>query len=138
VLLHVPARAPAGTAESALAALAGAGIVPEGPLRVGMTIERANVRYYFPEDAAAARALSDRIGAATGTPVEARDFTSYRPQPTPGTVEVWLAGQGAPGAARAPATGPVQIADQIADQTLRDLEAIASEVARALSRSLGN
>jgi hypothetical protein len=55
-----------------------------------VTIRQTQVRYYHPEDAAAA----DLVAAAVGGP--ARDFTDFRPQPPAGTVEVWLEGELAP------------------------------------------
>ena len=46
------------------------------------------MRYFHPEDAAAARQLA----AALGSGAEARDFTGLTRPARPGTLEVWLAG----------------------------------------------
>jgi hypothetical protein len=59
------------------------------------------VRYYHPEDAAAADLVAGAVGGV------ARDFTDFRPQPAEGTVEVWL--QGAPAAAPEPVRAPVAV-----------------------------
>jgi len=52
--------------------------------RVGYKISASHVRYYHPRDAVAATALAERIDA------RARDFTSFRPSPPIGTLEVFL------------------------------------------------
>ena len=89
VFLH----APSGVADSAVAevldALDRAGFTVADARRVRLSISRSNVRYFHPEDATAAGRLAEEIGAA------ARDFTSYRPSPPGGTIEVWLAGRSA-------------------------------------------
>lgn len=54
--------------------------------RVGYKISSSHIRYYHRRDATAAAALAERIGA------RARDFTSYRPSPAIGTLEVFLSG----------------------------------------------
>ncbi len=97
-------NAPASLTDKALDALMG-GLKNEGfsfsePKKVNFTIRKTNVRYFHPEDAAAARAVAGVLG---GT---ARDFISFRPRPSRGTVEVWLAGSGAPRpVARSPQSG---------------------------------
>jgi hypothetical protein len=134
VTVHVPTRASESRTDAVVAALAEAGVPPTGAVRVPMTIGQSNIRFYFPEDAAAAGAMAATLAAATGTTVEPRDFTSHRPRPSPGTLEVWLAGEGAPASATARAPLP----QQAAEQALRDLEVLAAEVARAIERSLRN
>ena len=57
------------------------------PKSVGFAISSDQVRYFYPEDAAAARALAEAIGARV------RDFTDFRPQPEEGTIEVWMSGK---------------------------------------------
>ena len=58
---------------------------------VSETPNRPGIRYYYAEDEAAAR----QIAAALATPRltwAVRSFTSFRPLPSPGTIEVWLPG----------------------------------------------
>ena len=91
LIVHAPTSIPGPDVDAALTLLAGAVAPPEGPVQVNYAISSSNVRYYHADDAdaaiAAASSLSNRLG-----PVEARDFTSYRPSPAPGTLEVWLSG----------------------------------------------
>lgn len=96
----VVVNAPATIEEAALAALVGelgaGGFVLAEPNRVDITISESNVRFFHPEDAAAAEAVATALGAVP------RDFTAFSPAPPEGTIEVWLAGRGA-GAAPAKA-----------------------------------
>lgn len=64
---------------------------------VDVRIGRDQIRFYFDEDRADADRLSTAIArsdpadsAAARTP-DVRDFTSYRPLPRAGTIEVWMA-----------------------------------------------
>jgi len=101
IMLHAPTGVPAATTDAAAAAISRVSGQPAAaPIPVRFAISRSNVRYYHPEDAAAAEAAAAALSAAVG-PVEARDFTSYSPKPSPGTVEVWLSGEpGRSGVAR--------------------------------------
>ena len=54
--------------------------------RVDFRISATQVRFFRPEDEAPAAVMANRIGA------QARDFTSYRPSPPAGTIEIFLAG----------------------------------------------
>ena len=82
---------------AALGALEAAGAAVGAPRSVDFTVTQSNVRYFYPEDAAAARTLADAIGAVP------RDFTFYDGALPPGTVEVWLAGDAPEAVAAAPA-----------------------------------
>ena len=93
VYLHAPTSLAEAEVEGVFAALTGAGFAVEDPRRVGISISRSNVRYFHDVDAGAASRLAEEIGAI------ARDFTSYRPSPPDGTIEVWLAGR-SPGVTR--------------------------------------
>jgi hypothetical protein len=93
VFLHAPTSLAEAEVEGVFAALTGAGFAVEDPRRVGISISRSNVRYFHDVDAVAATRLADEIDAI------ARDFTSYRPSPPDGTIEVWLAGR-SPGVTR--------------------------------------
>jgi hypothetical protein len=56
-------------------------------------VSRTNVRYYRPEYGEVARGVAALVGGhLAGPPVATRDFTDFRPLPSPGTIEVWLAG----------------------------------------------
>jgi hypothetical protein len=97
--------APRDTAPGRIAEAAGTvdglGYASRAPAEVGVTIRQTQVRYYHPEDAAAAELVASAVGGL------ARDFTDFRPQPPEGTVEVWL--QGAPAAAPEPVRAPVAV-----------------------------
>ena len=54
---------------------------------VDFSINRTNIRYYHSQDRNEAARLAEMIGGRL------RDFTSFRPAPVNGTVEVWLAGE---------------------------------------------
>lgn len=54
---------------------------------VDFSINRTNIRYYHSQDRDEAARLAEMIGGRL------RDFTSFRPAPVNGTVEVWLAGE---------------------------------------------
>ncbi|MBA3324488.1 MAG: hypothetical protein H0T41_04200 [Rhodobacteraceae bacterium] len=81
---------PTGAGDAAAAALETIGAVGgsrAAATPVGHNIGRTNVRYYHEADLSGARELATALAA------EARDFTDFRPQPEPGTIEVWLAGE---------------------------------------------
>lgn len=55
--------------------------------RPALALLRApQARFFHPED----RAAAEQAIKALGAPVELADFTSYRPSPAPGLIEVWL------------------------------------------------
>ncbi len=54
----------------------------------GFRISENQVRFFHPEDINAAGALADAVGARV------RDFTSFRPAPPPGTLEIYLNAEG--------------------------------------------
>ncbi|MGF1477596.1 MAG: hypothetical protein ACFB6S_18790 [Geminicoccaceae bacterium] len=61
--------------------------------RVPFTIGTTNIRYFFPSDRPEAelidQVVSDALGAST--PPGPEDFTHYRPLPSEGLVEIWVA-----------------------------------------------
>lgn len=95
----VVVNAPVSVADADLAEavdrLGAAGVPVGDPSRVGFTVSESNVRYFHAADAEAAAAIADTLGARL------RDFTSFAPAPPAGTIEVWLAGNGASGSATA-------------------------------------
>ncbi len=54
---------------------------------VATPLKQDSVRLFFDADRSAATRVRDAIGGEA-TPL--RDFRHYRPQPRPGTIEVWL------------------------------------------------
>ncbi len=90
VVIHVPAGSEATAALSAHV-LASLGSRP-GTVelrRVAETPNRPNIRYFHPEDEAIARQVATQM-ADTGLPWTLRDFSTFLPRPSRGTIEVWL------------------------------------------------
>lgn len=99
VFIHHAAgdRMAAARAEELSARLreSGAAVVVVRPVPFG--VRGLSVRYFHPEDQEAAQrvleatraALAGQVGAAPGGP---SDFTSFRPAPRLGTIEIWLPG----------------------------------------------
>ncbi len=86
VVLNAPRTVPDASLAAVINALAESGADPD-PRRVNLTISTSNVRYYHPEDADAATAIAQGIGA------QLRDFTDFEPSPPEGLVEIWMAGR---------------------------------------------
>lgn len=61
-----------------------AGVQAPAPVPLAFAAPETEVRYYTPDDAAAARRIAKPLGAT------ARDFTRYRPKPPEGTIDVYL------------------------------------------------
>jgi hypothetical protein len=92
VVLHYPASA-APQARRIEFSLRAAGVGEITPVPAAFAVSGTNVRYYRPEYRAVGQAVADLAGQHLGGgEVEIRDFTAFRPQPSPGTIEVWLAG----------------------------------------------
>ncbi|MFV2002381.1 MAG: hypothetical protein ACC619_05320 [Paracoccaceae bacterium] len=86
VLVRAPLSWTAARLRELTASLRETGYLVQPAARVEFKISRANVRYFYKDDAAPARELADVVGARL------RDFTGFRPLPPPGTIEVWLKG----------------------------------------------
>ena len=71
------------------ATLAAIGVTPASLARVNFTVKQTHTRYYHETDAGAAKRIADAMNGL------ARDFTSFSPKPDPGTIELYLSGQGA-------------------------------------------
>jgi hypothetical protein len=93
-----PQTVPPGEAEALVARMGDLGIGDARITPVSFKVSETHVRYYHPEDAAAAEALAGILGT------EARDHTAFRPRPPDGTVEVFLAGERSASATRTAAT----------------------------------
>ena len=124
VLLNAPRTVSDASLAAVIDALAQSGAQPS-PQRVNLTISASNVRFYHPDDAEAAAAIADGIGASL------RDFTDFDPRPPAGLVEIWLAGkeidQGQAGNTTRSAGGPL-------DQFARDLRRLERSLRQALRR----
>jgi hypothetical protein len=88
VFLNAP-ESMAGAEVSKLSeTLTDTGFTVSEPILFSFKVSKNHVRYYHPSDAEAAQILADEIGGP------ARDFTSFRPSPPTGKIEIWLAGSG--------------------------------------------
>lgn len=88
VALHLPPGTPPEALREAQSALRDVGvglIVSTGAARFG--VARSEVRFFHGDDAADAARIAEAMGA------QARDFSTYRPTPPPGSFEVWLVGE---------------------------------------------
>jgi hypothetical protein len=96
--------APIGTAEARIeelrATLGDFGYEIYPTMRVDLTISQDQIRYYFDQDADAARALAITANAAV------RDFSYFRPSPDVGLLEIWLSGFGVQDGDQLPPTPP--------------------------------
>jgi len=90
IVIHAPAGSEGAAALSAYL-LASLGPRP-GTVearRVPDTPNRPSIRYFHPEDEPAARQVAAWM-ADTGLPWTLRDFSTFLPRPSRGTIEVWL------------------------------------------------
>ncbi|GFE65339.1 hypothetical protein [Litoreibacter roseus] len=88
LMVHAPEELADDEMLNVLTALENAQEVVGDLIRVPFTISANHVRYYHAQDAEVAERIATLID---GT---ARDFTDFRPQPSEGRVEVWMAGGG--------------------------------------------
>jgi hypothetical protein len=93
IRIHLPNGSSQARFTTMAAVVQAAGFDDVRSARTPYSIRETQVRYFHPEDAAAAAIVADRTGA------QIRDFTDYRPSPPPGSIEVWVAGRAAGGAA---------------------------------------
>jgi hypothetical protein len=96
IVIHYPAGAESGELAQRLADQLRRSGRPDVELRpVAFEVGTASVRYFRAEDRMAAEKLVKALGpflqfqgwAAPTAPV---DFTDFRPQPSPGLLEIWL------------------------------------------------
>ena len=119
VVLNAPESVGKAELAALLERLGAGGFVLAEPNRVDLRIKSSNVRFFHPEDAAAAESVAAQLGARV------RDFTSFSPAPPAGTIEVWLAGQGnaaatAPAKPRRATAQPTMTAEERELNTLRN------------------
>jgi hypothetical protein len=84
-------------ARAMAAALAGQRVTVADIRAVPYGVSNNRIRYFYPEDALSGEAVGETVRAALGSsgvvsPVQIQDFTSFRPLPAAGTIEVWVAG----------------------------------------------
>lgn len=97
VTILVPESADAGLAEAMAAEILARGHEIGAIKPVDLKISARNIRYFHDGDRGEAARLADAFDARL------RDFTSFRPAPNEGTVEIWLSGD----VVAAPAPAPV-------------------------------
>ena len=85
VALHLPPDVAHEVLYEAQSAVRNAGLEVASSSASRFGVAKSEVRYFHQEDASAAARLAEIIGA------EIRDFSTYRPVPPPGRLEVWLA-----------------------------------------------
>lgn len=100
VTLLVPPRADRSLVDTIAAGVQDNGHELVRTKDVDFSINARNVRYFHEADRASAARMAERFDA------ELRDFTWFQPRPLAGTVELWLAGRGAPGASSVQAESP--------------------------------
>jgi hypothetical protein len=122
VRIAAPDSVPDAEAEEFAALIEDVGIGEGRVGRVGFRVSETHLRFYHREDAAAAAALGEVIGT------EVRDFTSFRPSPPEGTLEIFLAGEGASPPPRAAA--PTRARPQPPDEMTRMRDRIVNRLRR--------
>jgi hypothetical protein len=91
VVIHFRSASPADETEAGrLAAALGTDAGSAQTRAVADVPRTAMIRYFFDEDKEAAQNVARTLGRASGMTWAVRDFTSYRPGPSPGTIEAWL------------------------------------------------
>ncbi len=119
VTLHVPNRVSRLDANALIAQARDAGFVVDQTRPAGFTISRTNIRYYHAANAENAQVLADAVDG------ELRNFTSFRPSPALGTIEIWMAGS----APSQPAPAPQPETPALSDD---DLNALQLDIERTL------
>ncbi len=109
VVVHVPPSVPRAVRDELVALLREGEWPAEAPRTAPITISEDQVRYFHAADREAAEKLAAQFSAG------ARDFTSYRPRPDRGLLEVWLSGR-APRAARAQRPNPAAALSNFLDR----------------------
>lgn len=116
VFVHFP-QSSRSTATAAVDTLRSAGAGEAESMAVGFSIGSSNVRYYHAADRDAAMAVVEILSSSMPDAPELRDFTDYRPQPNPGVIEAWLAGDSPRAPVTTPRSADVSSAPQAASPT---------------------
>lgn len=124
LILHAPASLSDGEVGSVEDRLLAGGFGDAMLRPTDITISQSNVRYFSPEDAAAAKAVAAALNA------DLRDFTSFSPRPPAGTLEIWLAGR-ASGATRSAVKAPAK-AKKSRPAMISAVEALKNRLVRQL------
>ena len=111
VTVFVPQTTDASIADEIASDLTARGHSISAITPVNLKISERNIRFFHEEDRGEAARLAEAYDARL------RDFTSFRPSPAEGTVEIWLAGEGisrpAVVAAPAPAAEPPVVTPRV-------------------------
>ena len=86
LVVHAPPSVGGGTRDALAGILRAADLEVGDTVTVPYTIGKTHLRYYHASDEGRAAAVAALLG------VPLRDFTSYRPSPQAGMIEVWMAG----------------------------------------------
>jgi hypothetical protein len=152
LVLHYPSSA-GEAAGGAADRITGLGLGAPTLTPVGFSISQTNVRFYHAADRESATRIAAALEGAGAGPVQARDFTDFRPSPPAGLVEVWLSGEPAtqptaqppapppPAVAARPAqpqavTPRPSIAERAAEREAAQAAALRREVERLLAEQL--
>lgn len=93
VVVHVPPGAAADALSTRLLASFDPRLETVELRRVAATPSRPSVRYFYAEDEFTARNVAAQM-SGTGLAWTVRDFSTFRPLPSRGTIEVWLPQEG--------------------------------------------
>ena len=88
VHVHAPSRTSSEKIDHVAETVRGTGMSLRPINRVGFNVSETHVRFYYDDDAPAAAEVAERLG------VRARDFSSFRPSPKIGSIEIYVAGTG--------------------------------------------
>ncbi|MGR3292048.1 MAG: hypothetical protein ACU0C9_12755 [Paracoccaceae bacterium] len=115
LVINAPSSVESSALNALMKSLLDKGFPVGTPHIVELTISETNIRYFHSVDAESARAIADLIRG------RARDFTSYRPSPPVGTVEVWLSGSSGNQTTALPSqTKPAARTEDLVFNSLRD------------------
>lgn len=130
VFVYFP-RGGEATGAKAVAALRAAGVAGAAALPAGVSVSRANIRYFHATDLVASQRIAKILAAGLEAPApDARDFTGFRPQPAPGLIEVWLVGDAPAAIVRAAPATPRAAAPQAGAPSAAALRQAALEAER--------
>jgi hypothetical protein len=128
VILFAPGSVPGAEVEAMVERLSGSGFDLSDPSRVGFTISQSNIRYYHAQDAEVAAAVAQASGALL------RDFTGSGSSAPPGTIELWLAGDGSGGGAGVAAAPAARKTVAAKPATRKPAAAVVDRTARLKSQ----
>ena len=105
IIVNAPNSVPDPVVSDAEGAIATLGLPMRPVRRVAFRVSWTQVRYFKDDDVEVARALADVLGA------ELRDFTTMRPSPPAGVIEVYIAGRSSTRPARSAVRGTPRVSE---------------------------